>query len=49
MLAVTQKAPLFAAVFTAELTHPPTQMYGVLVGVAAGAHVVGKLLWRCAR
>lgn len=49
MLAVTQKAPLFAAVFTAELTHPPALMYGVLVVVAVSTHVVGRLLCRWAR
>jgi H+/Cl- antiporter ClcA len=40
VLAITQHAPVFAAVFTAELTHPPAEMWVLLLLAALGAHVV---------
>jgi len=40
VLAVTQDAPLFAGVFTAELTHPPVGVCGLLLLAALGAHAV---------
>jgi H+/Cl- antiporter ClcA len=46
VLAVTQNAPIFAAVFTAELTHPPLGVSGLLMLVALGAHA---MRWACRR
>jgi H+/Cl- antiporter ClcA len=40
VLGITQHAPVFAAVFTAELTHPPAEMWVLLLIAALGAHVV---------
>ena len=40
VLGVTQRAPLFAAVFTAELTHPPLDVCGLLILAALGAHTI---------
>jgi H+/Cl- antiporter ClcA len=40
VLGVTQRAPLFAAVFTAELTHPPLGVCGLLLMAALGVHAV---------
>jgi H+/Cl- antiporter ClcA len=40
VLGITQRAPLFAAVFTAELTHPPIAVWGMLALAAVGAHVI---------
>ncbi|TPG26156.1 chloride channel protein [Mycolicibacterium hodleri] len=41
VLGVTQRAPLFAAMFTAELTHPPLDVCGLLAIAALGAHFMG--------
>ncbi len=38
VLGITQHAPVFAAVFTAELTHPPAAVWVMLLLAAAGAH-----------
>src|SRR5258708_4462602 len=38
VLTITQRAPVFAAVFTAELTHPPQPIWGMLLLAAVGAH-----------
>jgi H+/Cl- antiporter ClcA len=40
VLGVTQHAPVFAAVFTAELTHPPLEVWAMLLLAAVGAHVL---------
>ena len=40
VLGITQRAPVFAAVFTAELTHPPFEVWCMLLLGAVGAHVV---------
>ena len=40
VLGITQHAPVFAAVFTAELTHPPIAVWGMLALAAVGAHVI---------
>lgn len=40
VLGVTQNAPLFAAVFTAELTRPPVEVCALLLLAALGAHTV---------
>jgi H+/Cl- antiporter ClcA len=37
VLAITQRAPVFAAVFTAELTHPPAEVWLMLLVAALGA------------
>jgi H+/Cl- antiporter ClcA len=44
VLGITQHAPLFAAVFTAELTHPPIEVWLMLVFAAVGAHIVRRAL-----
>ena len=44
VLGITQRAPVFAAVFTAELTPPP--IWGMLLLAAAGAHWVRLLAGR---
>jgi H+/Cl- antiporter ClcA len=46
VLGITQRAPVFAAVFTAELTHPPPQIWGMLLLAAVGAHWVRLLAGR---
>jgi H+/Cl- antiporter ClcA len=46
VLGITQHAPVFAAVFTAELTHPPAEVWGMLLFAAVGAHVVLTLFRR---
>jgi chloride channel protein, CIC family len=46
VLGITQRAPVFAAVFTAELTHPPPPIWGMLLLAAAGAHWVRLLAGR---
>jgi H+/Cl- antiporter ClcA len=38
VLGITQEAPVFAAVFTAELTHPPWGVWLMLLLAALGAH-----------
>jgi H+/Cl- antiporter ClcA len=40
VLGITQHAPVFAVVFTAELTHPPAEMWVLLLIAALGARVV---------
>ena len=40
VLAVTQRAPWFAALFGWELVHPPLELVGPLVIVALGAHLI---------
>jgi H+/Cl- antiporter ClcA len=40
VLGITQHAPVFAAVFTAELTHPPVAVWVMLLLAAVGAHVI---------
>jgi H+/Cl- antiporter ClcA len=40
VLGITQHAPLFAAVFTAELIHAPMEVWAMLLLAALGAHVV---------
>jgi H+/Cl- antiporter ClcA len=40
VLGITQHAPLFAAVFTAELTRPPIAVWGMLALAAVGAHAI---------
>ncbi|HEY7051206.1 MAG TPA: chloride channel protein [Mycobacterium sp.] len=40
VLGITQHAPVFAAVFTAELTHPPVEVWAMLLFAALGAHLV---------
>jgi H+/Cl- antiporter ClcA len=40
VLGITQRAPVFAAVFTAELTHPPPQVWVMLLVAAVGAQGV---------
>lgn len=40
VLGVTQNAPIFAAVFAAELTHPSVGVCGLLLLAALGAHAV---------
>jgi H+/Cl- antiporter ClcA len=37
VLGITQHAPVFAAVFTAELTHPPPEVWVMLLVAAVGA------------
>jgi H+/Cl- antiporter ClcA len=46
VLGITQHAPVFAAVFTAELTHPPAEVWAMLLLAAVGAHVVRSLAMR---
>ena len=46
VLGITQRAPVFAAVFTAELTHPPPPIWGMLLLAAVGAHWVRLLAAR---
>jgi chloride channel protein, CIC family len=46
VLAITQNAPVFAAVFTAELTHPPLEVWVFLLVAAIGAHVVRAVVTR---
>ncbi len=41
VLGVTQRAPVFAAVFTAELTHPPLDVCALLLIAALGVHAMG--------
>ncbi|MBV8927659.1 MAG: chloride channel protein [Mycobacteriaceae bacterium] len=40
VLGITQNAPVFAAVFTAELTHPPAAVCAMLLVAALGAKAV---------
>jgi len=40
VLGITQRAPVFATVFTAELTHPPPQVWVMLLVAALGAQGV---------
>jgi H+/Cl- antiporter ClcA len=40
VLGITQHAPVFAAVFTAELTHPPIAVWSMLLLATGGAHVI---------
>ena len=46
VLGITQNAPVFAAVFTAELTHPPLEVWVMLVFAAVGAHLVRSAVIR---
>ena len=46
VLGITQRAPLFASVFTAELTHPPPQVWVLLLVAAVGAQGVRILAIR---
>jgi H+/Cl- antiporter ClcA len=46
VLGITQHAPVFAAVFTAELTHPPLEVWAMLLFAAVGAHVVQEVVSR---
>jgi H+/Cl- antiporter ClcA len=46
VLGVTQRAPIFAAVFTAELTHPPLDVCSLLVLAALGAHAIRRATGR---
>ena len=46
VLGITQNAPVFAAVFTAELTHPPPEVWVMLLFAAVGAHVVREAVMR---
>ena len=46
VLAITQNAPVFAAVFTAELTHPPLEVWVFLLVAAIGAHSVRAAVTR---
>jgi H+/Cl- antiporter ClcA len=46
VLGITQQAPVFAAVFTGELTHPPAEVWTMLVVAAVGAHIVLALAAR---
>jgi H+/Cl- antiporter ClcA len=46
VLGITQRAPVFATVFTAELTHPPPPIWGMLLLAAVGAHWVRLLAAR---
>jgi chloride channel protein, CIC family len=46
VLGITQNAPIFAAVFTAELTHPPAEVWVMLLFAAVGAHLVGTAVAR---
>ncbi len=40
VLGITQHAPVFAAVFTAELIHPPLDVWAMLLFAAVGSHLV---------
>lgn len=40
VLGITQGAPVFAAIFTAELVHPPAEVWAMLLVAAVGAHLV---------
>ena len=46
VLGITQHAPLFAAVFTAELTHPPLEVWVMLLFAALGAYAVRAAVTR---
>jgi H+/Cl- antiporter ClcA len=46
VLGITQNAPVFAAVFTAELTHPPAEVWVMLLFAAVGAHIVRAAVTR---
>ncbi|MBV8966604.1 MAG: chloride channel protein [Mycobacteriaceae bacterium] len=46
VLGITQHAPVFAAVFTAELTHPPLEVWIMLLFAAVGAHLVRAAVGR---
>ncbi|MDT5008852.1 MAG: hypothetical protein QOH57_469 [Mycobacterium sp.] len=46
VLGITQNAPVFAAIFTAELTHPPAEVWLFLLFAAVGAHVVRAAIAR---
>jgi H+/Cl- antiporter ClcA len=46
VLGITQHAPVFAAVFTTELTHPPLEVWAMLLLAAVGAHVVRAVVTR---
>jgi H+/Cl- antiporter ClcA len=46
VLGITQHAPIFAAVFTAELTHPPLEVWLMLAFAAVGAHIVRAAVTR---
>ena len=48
VLAVTQRAPLFAATFGIELTHPPALLWLVLVLTAVAARAVAEAVRRSA-
>jgi H+/Cl- antiporter ClcA len=43
---ITLRAPMFAAVFTAELTHPPPPIWGMLLLAALGTRWVRLLSGR---
>ncbi|HUO37959.1 MAG TPA: chloride channel protein, partial [Mycobacterium sp.] len=49
VLGITQGAPVFAAVFTAELTHPPWTVWLMLLLAAVGAHGIRALTHRRTR
>jgi H+/Cl- antiporter ClcA len=46
VLAITQHAPVFAAVFTAELTHPPLEVWAMLLLAAIGTYIVREAVTR---
>lgn len=46
VLGITQHAPVFAAVFTAELTHPPPAVWVMLLLAAGGAHGIHAVATR---
>ncbi|MGO9352743.1 MAG: chloride channel protein [Mycobacterium sp.] len=46
VLGITQRAPVFATVFTAELTHPPSQVWVMLLVAALGAQGVRVMAMR---
>jgi H+/Cl- antiporter ClcA len=46
VLGITQNAPVFAAVFTAELTHPPPAVWVMLLLAAVGAHGIHAVATR---
>ncbi|WP_263731130.1 chloride channel protein [Cellulomonas sp. SG140] len=46
VLAVTQRAPFFAAAFGIELTHPPALLAAVVLATALGARTLAQLVCR---
>jgi hypothetical protein len=43
VLAITQNAPVWAAIFVWELARPPWWMLIVFAAAALGAHLVGRI------